>query len=144
VSDSLALIPKKTLKLLKESKIVTPTLIAEILTQSAHVSAWLSSARILDLLYEENPTKFSDTISDALDEDLLDLKDTNMIKALALIMKENECDVHQICNVLQSFCEHTNTFAACGVFLRRFCTFWGDDKDMDKVQLIIDGKVHKY
>jgi len=140
MSSALQLTNKKFLKLLIQSDMVNPQLIAHIFELSPGENNWLTGSEILTLLYRKgSPKEFCKSYLAALGNDIINMKDSDMIKQLADILNGSKefTDQHVI-RIMTDSCLHIESFRAAGKFLHDFCIFL--PKEDDACSFITDGK----
>lgn len=140
VSATMELTPEQVLKLLKQSGVITAEMIGGICDYSAEVQEWLTGAQVLRLLYDEaKPSlKFCKSYDEALEQDLINLQDKDMIRTLAEILQLPKFTSKNVCSVLKTTCMHANEWKIGGQFLFNFSSRWTNDID-DAAGLICDG-----
>ena len=128
----------KFLKMLKDSGMGSPQTISEICDRSAKVSAWLSPSNILDLLQtKETNANFCDSYHDALDQDILAVKDFNMINVLSQTLEKSRFTVEDTITVLKDSCVRCNSFKDAGALLKAFFKTSNSKEEKDKAVFAI-------
>jgi hypothetical protein len=133
------LAPQQSLQVLKQSGVITSQMIAEICERSPEVQEWLTGTRVIHLLYVKAAASvtFCKSYEEALDVDIINLKDKEMIHTLAKLLQKPKFTSVNINTVLNDSCQHVNSFKSCGKFLFEFGSCWRNDFDV--VGLICDG-----
>ena len=154
VSSTLELSPSQSHTLLLKSGMASGQFlakIADIYDQLERKCYWLSGRHILILLHDHDvvdTNPFIDRIADAIGNDIISVKDAEMIQTLAHILQTGEQTGEftrtDIIDILKLFCECAETFKGCGELLLVFCdTYTSRDGTIYKVatDIMTDGKV---
>jgi len=140
LTSALQLTHKKFVKLLAQSDMVNPQMIAHIFDLSPGKKKWLTGSEILTLLYRKgSPKEFCKSYAASLDNDIICLQDIETIKHLAEILNESKEFTHKhVVSVLTDSCLRADTFKAAGKFLYAFCVCL--PKEEDASGLITEGE----
>jgi len=144
LSSALQLTDNKFLKLLKQSDMVNPQLLAHIFELSPGKNNLFTGSDILTLLRHKASTDdFCKSYSEALNNDIICVQHNDIIEHLAEMFNESkEFTNEQVVSVLKESCSHVNTFEAAGKFLHAFGVCL--TKEDDAIRLIKEGDASRH
>ena len=139
INDISKIKQKKFVKFLLKSDVLSSNMIAGM---QDHGYDFGSAAVILDMLFAKSKSRrvFMKSYSDALDNSLFSIRDSELVMKLSDITQRNNFSREEVLCLLRISCSHSETLKACGQILHSFCA---DMVESQALYYITEGKFLK-